>query len=1088
MKHLKKTTATLLAFLLILAPLCGVSFTPAFAAEQPVTATTSVQEGDVFVGGEVSFSVSLSEAVTLRSFALDFSSAYDHDVFEWVDGAWSDALQFSAMTDVNPEYEVAAILNQTAVTAEGEIFTFTLRVKEGVSCNTAASACVAVSGIDGVLTEGCSVLIGHKYSTACDPDCDVCSDTREPDEHEFDNACDTVCNECGATRTAPHVYDNDGDEVCNLCGQARTVEYEVITTVSSGTLNHGDSVTVTVSLSKPRQTKSFALDFLTSYDHAAFEWVSGNWTEEVRALGILTDVNDGSEAIFLATEGTEIPAGEIFRFVLRAKESASCRDPFQILVGATSIPNVTLTGSQIALNHVYSSDCDTRCDICESLRTPLAVHTYANNCDADCDLCGETRLPGDHVYEYACSTVCLECGAVRTAAHTYDNDGDEVCNVCGESRTVARDLITALSADSVAIGETVTVKVSLSQLLGAKAIGLDFENAYDHDVFEWVDGYWSGEISSAAMTEVNPGVAALFLSTEEIYIGSDIFTMILRVKATAECAKSYEICVSGSALHGATPVGAALTVAHGYDNDCDADCNGCGELRVPADHLYDNGCDTDCNVCGETRATSHIYDNEGDEDCNECGAERVVAREMITEIDLDKAALGGEITVTVSLSKPKLTQTFALDLLSAYDHDAFEWVGGTWSDVITSASAMASVDPGEAAVFLSSNAFYVSGEIFTFTLRVKDTAVCESSYEIKTPCTKIENVTLVGDSLTVDHGYDNVCDPDCNGCGAERTVEGHRYDHDGDEECNNCGELRLAFYGTSLSLQHNFAINYKVKVSLLEKYTDFCVEVEMNGEKLLLTEYTNDGTYLSFRYEDIAPQKIGDDIIATLYAKENGTEISTNPYNFGVSQYCERALELFAGDEYASFRTLVVDLLHYSSKAQLYTGYRTDSLVDADLTAAQLAWGTQGDPALQNHFVYDYATIENPTAIWYGAGLILDTAVTLKLKFKAESVEGLSVRIAIENGQTVTVPNEYFTYNSSDGLYYLAVNGLNANQMSRKLELTVVDANGNAVSNTVQYSIESYAYEKQNSTVLGLADLVKAMMNYGNSAKAYGNS
>ena len=46
--------------------------------------------------------------------------------------------------------------------------------------------------------------------------------------------------------------------------------------------------------------------------------------------------------------------------------------------------------------------------------------------------------------------------------------------------------------------------------------------------------------------------------------------------------------------------------SHTYDNDCDTDCNVCGNTRVTT-HAYDNDCDTDCNVCGDTRVTSHAY-------------------------------------------------------------------------------------------------------------------------------------------------------------------------------------------------------------------------------------------------------------------------------------------------------------------------------------------------------------------------------------------------------------------------------------------------------------------------------------------------
>ncbi len=1084
MKHFKKITAVLLALLFAISPLAGVPFEDVYAAEA-ITVTTAVKDGEIVKGGEVVFSVSLSAPFTGKSMALDLN-AYDHNVFEWVEGSWSDAIEFSAITDINENEELAAFLNQSEITAKGEIFTFTLRVKDAANCGDTADVKVVASGISGAVMKGITVEIAHKYTNICDTDCDVCGDVRVPDQHEYDNGCDTDCNACGVTRTPPHHFVNEGDEKCDMCGYQRTVTYTVSTTVSKSTMNQGEEVTVKVILDKPRQTKSFALDFLNAYNHNSFEWISGDWSSSVKKSGVLCDVKAGSEAVFLATAGTEVPAGEIFSFVLRVKDSASCLSPYTVKVGATSIPNLVTEGQQITLIHKYSSDCDPRCNVCEKPRTPLAEHVYDNDCDENCNLCNAGRLVS-HDYEFVCSSVCSLCGKTRVSDHTYSNDWDDFCNVCGETRTIERTLTTAFAAESASIGDEIVVTISLTGKMSTTALGLDFVNAYDHDAFEWVDGYWSGPISFGAYTSVNAGTDALFLAAEEITVEGLLFTMVLRVKNTANCGAQYEAKADGSAIRGAVLAGDTLTIVHGYDNVCDSDCNGCGEKREVEGHKYDNACDTDCNVCGDVRTTEHVYDNDGDEDCNECGDVRLVNRTLTTVVSVTEAGYGDEIVVTVSLDKMKKTQNFALGLSDAYDHDVFEWVSGDWNAALKNGALFAEVDEGNAAVIASMEPLEIVGEIFTFTLRLKSGDFCGKTYEITSSCGLTENITLAGASLATVHAYDNVCDPDCNGCSAERQVEGHQYDHDGDECCNNCGELRLAFYGTSLSLQHNFSINYKVKAELAEKFTDFYVKVEMNGVTTDLTEYTNDGTYLSFRFKNIAPQKIGDTVTATLYAKENGEDVETNPYDFGVKNYCEKAMEIYSSDAYSTFRTLIVDLLHYGAKAQNYTGYKTSELVDADLTAAQLAWGTQGDPDLQNHFVKDLVTIDNPTVIWRGAGLVLDSAVTLKLKFQAESVEGLTVRIKIEGGETVLISDaKHFNYNSSENCYILHVNGLSANQMSRKLELTVLDADGNAVSNTAQYSIESYAYEKQNSTIAGLADLVKAMMNYGKAAENYG--
>ncbi len=40
---------------------------------------------------------------------------------------------------------------------------------------------------------------------------------------------------------------------------------------------------------------------------------------------------------------------------------------------------------------------------------------------------------------------------------------------------------------------------------------------------------------------------------------------------------------------------------HEYDNDCDDECNLCGELREVGEHVYDDEYDADCNICGDVR-------------------------------------------------------------------------------------------------------------------------------------------------------------------------------------------------------------------------------------------------------------------------------------------------------------------------------------------------------------------------------------------------------------------------------------------------------------------------------------------------------
>ena len=57
--------------------------------------------------------------------------------------------------------------------------------------------------------------------------------------------------------------------------------------------------------------------------------------------------------------------------------------------------------------------------------------------------------------------------------------------------------------------------------------------------------------------------------------------------------------------------------------------------------------------------------------------------------------------------------------------------------------------------------------------------------------------------------------------------------------------------------------------------------------------------------------------------------------------------------------------------------------------------------------------------------------------------------------------------------------------MSTLVEFTVYDGDGAAVTNTLTYSIESYAASKANNSDANLVALVKAMMKFGDGAKAY---
>ena len=313
-------------------------------------------------------------------------------------------------------------------------------------------------------------------------------------------------------------------------------------------------------------------------------------------------------------------------------------------------------------------------------------------------------------------------------------------------------------------------------------------------------------------------------------------------------------------------------------------------------------------------------------------------------------------------------------------------------------------------------------------------------------------------------------------------------------KCARCGAWvgtqtipALKIGAASLSLTDNLTINYKIKKSLLAEgyYTNPYVEVTMQGETVTLTEYREDSNYYIFPFEDLAPHLMDEVIVAVPYATCVDQVCVGKAQDYSIKEYCYKNLDTYSADQYAPLRTLLVDLLNYGAASQKYVGDSEDILVNAELTAAQKAWGTAGDRTLTSLQDTKYAVNEGATVKWKGAGLSLQDSVAIRFKIDATDVDGLYVRVINANG-VYTVPSEKFVKTS--GGHYVYFDQLNAADMGMANYATVYDANG-PISNTICYSIESYAYtQKATATDQNLIDLIDAMIRYGDAAKSYVNN
>lgn len=297
----------------------------------------------------------------------------------------------------------------------------------------------------------------------------------------------------------------------------------------------------------------------------------------------------------------------------------------------------------------------------------------------------------------------------------------------------------------------------------------------------------------------------------------------------------------------------------------------------------------------------------------------------------------------------------------------------------------------------------------------------------------------------------------------------------------------------AITVGAEMAAGFTVMNSVVGQYKDFYLVVEkdvVGGEKKQVI-YGFEAEHQSFTpmpptgtpflyncsFVGITAKEMGDEIRATLYAiGADGTLYYGPTEKNSIKNYLINGLS--ASTTTAAQKTMYVDMLKYGAVAQTYFGYDTDNLVTDDLTTAQLAYGTQSQPAATN---YAKAT---------GSGKILNTSVVLKARvvlslstvYPGANVSNMKFVIRdAANGQLIKeIPA------TTNGVMITAdFDDVGAKQMRRLITATLYDGT-TAVTQTATWSVESYvASVRATSKDPGQVDLVNAMLTYGDAVAAY---
>ncbi len=289
--------------------------------------------------------------------------------------------------------------------------------------------------------------------------------------------------------------------------------------------------------------------------------------------------------------------------------------------------------------------------------------------------------------------------------------------------------------------------------------------------------------------------------------------------------------------------------------------------------------------------------------------------------------------------------------------------------------------------------------------------------------------------------------------------------------------------GHSLNLQSNISINYVVSKAALADFDNYLMTSEVAGKTYTMFGEEK-GEYVYFTLDCLTAAMMNDNVRTVLTAYKGEEVYVSEADDYSIAAYCFTMMNKDSATE--TFKSLCANLLRYGAATQTYLGYNTDALADEELTAEQRAYlidlstVTFGDP-----YTLD-ADIAEPTVMWKGRTLVLDSTVAVKFVVDASAFAGDPMDLELQVSYTgIDGEEKAFTvgsqvYNADMNLYVFTVEQLNAAELRSRLHCQIF-ANGEAVSQTMHYTADSYGNGKTGA----LLDLCKALFAYVDEAKAF---
>ncbi len=305
-------------------------------------------------------------------------------------------------------------------------------------------------------------------------------------------------------------------------------------------------------------------------------------------------------------------------------------------------------------------------------------------------------------------------------------------------------------------------------------------------------------------------------------------------------------------------------------------------------------------------------------------------------------------------------------------------------------------------------------------------------------------------------------------------------------------------FNMNIAIGAEMVVNYNFMASTVSKYEDFYLEVKKNvagGDPIVTTFGISDGytqmgvmnhpvtgeaLLYNASYNGINAKEMGDTFETTLYAIDaSGKVFKSETAVRSIKEFMMGKLnDAKSSDE---LKTMAVDMLRYGEAAQHHFSYDTENLVTNELTEEHLAYATKDLPVAENYQQVSGDGANVTTSIIVGSKVELSLSTIVRNLADSSAVKCV---ITDEEGKFLA---ELATGCLANAMFSAKYDNVGAREMRKMICATFYDADGNAISKTLSWSVESYVAQTRANAKAGETEInmVNTMLTYGDSVAAY---